>query len=150
MMGTAARNLSQRLPIPQLGIKSNQLITRAVILPIRRKLMRQRLIQLLNQRLLRIQPTQQLLGARTPEHAAVLLARTADALDAAHGHGHRLGQTLQHQVERLQPEGDGGKHFARLLAHVDALVDAILGAKVLVKVDFGLGDAFEVGVDDDG
>jgi hypothetical protein len=33
---------------------------------------------------------------------------------------------------------------------VDALVDAILGAEVLVKVDFGLGDAFEVGVDDDG
>lgn len=150
MMGTAACNLSQRLPVSQLGIKSNQLILRAMILPIRRKLMRQRLIQLLNQRFACIQPTQQLLRTRTPKHTPMLLSRTTNSLDAAHGHGHRLAQTLQHQVERLQPEGDGGKHLARLLAHVDALVDAILGAKVCVKVDFGFGDAFEVGVDDDG
>ena len=33
---------------------------------------------------------------------------------------------------------------------MDALLDAVLGAKVLVKVDFGLGYGFEIGVDDDG
>lgn len=103
MMGTAARNVGQLLPVPQLGIKGNQLLMRAVILPIRRKLMRQRLVQLPNEGLRSVEPAQQLLGARIPEDAAVLLAGAADSLDAAHGQGHGLGEALQHQVEGFQP-----------------------------------------------
>lgn len=75
-----------------------------MILPIRRKLMCQRLLQLLNERLGRVQAPQQLLRLVVPKDAAVLLARAADALDSAHGHGrHCLGQALQHKVEGFQP-----------------------------------------------
>jgi hypothetical protein len=74
----------------------------------------------------------------------VLLARTADALDAVHGHGHGVAQAVEDQAQRLHPQSDGGKHFARLVANVHALLDAILLAKVAIEVDLCLGDSLEI------
>lgn len=141
-MSTTPRNIRQPLPPAQTRIKRITLPLRTLVLPIWAPLMRQTLPQLLHEALPGHQPLQQLLGPLAPEDAAVLLARAAHAADAVHGHGHGGGEALEDEVERLHPEGDGGVDLAGRGADVDALGDAILGAEVAVKVDFGFRDDF--------
>lgn len=144
MMRTTSRHLSQLLPPPQRSIKRITLPLRTLILPIRRPLMRQTPPQLLHKTLPRIQPLQQRLSLLAPEDAAMLLPRAAHTTDAAHGHGHSLCQAVEHEIQRLHPQGDGGVDFAGGGPDVDAFVDAIFGAEVAVEVDFCFGDDFEV------
>lgn len=149
-MSSAPSSLGQLLSVAQLGVKGITLPLGALILPIGRPLVRQRLLELLDERLVGAQAPEDLFGAAVPEDAAVLLAGAADAADAAHGHGHGLLEALEDEVQRLHPHGDGGVDLARLLADVDALLNAILGAKVSVKVDLGLSYDLEVRVDNNG
>ncbi|KAI9167437.1 Pre-mRNA-splicing factor cwc15 [Paramyrothecium foliicola] len=150
MVRTAARRLRQLLPITQRGVEGVAFALRALILPVGRPLAGQRLVELVDKRLTGIQAREQAFGLGAPPDAAVLLAGAAHALDAVHGDGHGLGEAVEDEVERLEPQGDGGVDLARLLADVDALVDAILLAEVAVEVDLDLGDRLEVGADDNG
>jgi hypothetical protein len=79
----------------------------------------------------------------------VLLAGAADAPDPVQGRVLLL-EPLQDQVDRLEPQGHGSKDLALIFVGQYSLLDAVLGAKVLVEVDFGVGDDLEVGLDDDG
>lgn len=104
--------------------------------------MRQTILELLSKTLLGTQPSQPLPGTTAPVNTPVLLARPADALDPIQRH---LGlQPLQHEVQRLEPHFDGRVDLALSRDGVHALGDAILCAKVGVKVDLNLRDDLEV------
>lgn len=95
---------------------------------------------------MRIQLAQQRLCLETPVHASMLLARAADALDKTHvSLGTKAGQD---EVQRLEPHGNWGIDGVLGGVNIDALGDAILGAKVCVKVDLGLGDDRQIRRDD--
>lgn len=147
MVCSAASNLRQPLRRLKIGIKLVALRLRAVILPIRRVGERKRLLQLLDERLIGLrQAAQQRLGLLGPVGAAVLLARAADALDAVHGRLCR--EAAQDEVDGLEEHGDGRVDLALGLVGQNALAQAILLAKVGVKVDLGLGDDGQVGLYD--
>jgi len=149
MVGSAPRHLGQPLSRPELGIILVALALCAVVLPVRGIGVREGICQLVDQRLVGLETTKQRLGLVAPVDAAVLLARAADAADAAQG---RVGilEALQDQVEGLEPQGHGGEHLALGVVDQHALLDTVLGAKVLVKVDLGVGDDLEVGLHDNG
>lgn len=145
-MSTATRSLREVFSPAELSVKRITLCLRALILPIGRPLIRQRVRQLLDERRLGVQGLEALLRLVVPVHAAVLLAGAADAAEARHGDPrglHLLRQAVEDEVERLHPHGDGGVDLARLVADVDALFHAVLGGKVAVKVDLGLGGGLE-------
>lgn len=150
MVRAASRHLCELLATTQGVVERITLLLGAVILPIGRPLVRQRLGELVDKRLLGIQAVEDLGGAGVPEDAAVLLARAADGADAGERDGRGLGETVENEVERFHPEGDRSEDFAGGVADVDALADAILGAEVAIEIDLGLADGLEVGVDDDG
>jgi hypothetical protein len=79
----------------------------------------------------------------------MLLAGAADAPDPVQGRVLLL-EPLQDQVDGLEPQGHGSKDLTLLFIGQNTLLDAVLGAEVLVEVDFGVGDDLEVGLDDDG
>ena len=149
MVGSTPRNGRQPVCRPQLGVKLVALLLRAVVLPVGGIGVREGVLQLVDQRLVRLESAEQGLSLAAPVDAAVLLARAADAPDAVQGRVLVL-QALQHQVEGLEPHGHGGKDLALILVDEHALLDVVLGAEVLVEVDFGVRDDGEVGLDDDG
>jgi hypothetical protein len=57
-------------------------------------------------------------------------------------------QPLQDEVNSLEPQSNGRKHFALIRVGEDAFLDAILG-EVGVEVDFCFMNKFEVRTDDD-
>lgn len=92
---------------------------------------------------------QQLLGVVVPVHAPVLLAGTADALDAVQ-RGSIVLEPAEHQVDGLEPHGHGGEDLALVVVDENALGQAILLAKVCVEVDFCFGEDVQVRLDHDG
>jgi hypothetical protein len=96
-----------------------------------------------------LQAAQQRLGVVVPEHASVLLARTADALDAVQGRVLLL-EPGENQVNGLEPHGHRRKDLALVVIDEDALLQAILCAEVTVEVDFRFGEDVQVRLDYNG
>lgn len=92
---------------------------------------------------------QQLLGVVVPVHAPVLLAGAADALDAVQ-RGTAVPEPAEHQVDGLEPHGNGGEDLALVVVDEDALGQAILLAEVCVEIDFCFGEDVQVRLDHDG
>jgi len=88
----------------------------------------------------------------SPKDATVLLARAGYSADAGeHVDGPGGAQSGEHEVQGLEPHGDGGVDLASAIGGGDdALGDGVGGGKVGIEVDLGLGDDGEGGVDDDG
>lgn len=126
MMCLATRDVSQPLFRAQCRIKSVAFLLRTGILPIRAERVREGLLELVDQALLRLQVAQQLLSGQSPVDAAVLLTRARNALDLLKGRPF-LCQALEHQVYRLQPHGYRRVDFPLSLVAEDALLDSILG-----------------------
>lgn len=139
---SAPRGLRQLLRAPKLLVELLTLSPRARVLPVRRKRVRQPILELLSKVLLGAQPSQLLTGTAAPVHTPMLLARPADALDPVQRHL-RL-QPLQHEVQRLEPHRDGRVDLALGRHGMHALRDAILGPEIGVEVDLYLGDDLEV------
>lgn len=151
MVRRAPRDLGQPLLAPQRGVELVTLPLRRVVLPVGRKGVAQGAVQLLLEPLaaLAAQAGQQLLGVLAPVDAAVLLARAADAAHALQ-RGLLGLEAREDEVDGLEPHGHGREHLALGLVDLHALGQAILGAKVGVEVDLGLGEDAEVGLDHDG
>lgn len=151
MMRRAPRDLGQPLLAPQRGIKLIALPLRRVVLPVGRVRVAEGPGQELLEPLAAVarHAAQQPLGVVGPVHAAVLLAGAADAADAMQ-RGLLVLQAREDEVDSLEPHGHGGEHLALGLVDEHALGQAILGAKVRVEVDLGLGDDAQVRLDHDG
>lgn len=93
-MGAAACSLRKVLAVSELGVKGVALLLRALVLPVRRPLVREGLFELFDKRLGVIEAGEDGFGVGAPEDGAVLLAGARDTLDAAHGCRHGLGETV--------------------------------------------------------
>lgn len=144
MVRTASSDLSELLAVAKRSIEGITFGLGALILPVGRPLMRECLWQLNNQRKTRVEVVKDLVGVAVPEDTAVLLTRATDAANMRKRDRHSLGQSVKNEVYRLHPHGDGCVDLACLLVDVDTFLDAIFVAKVLVKIDLGFTNDFEV------
>lgn len=140
MVRRTPRDLGQPHVVSQRSIKLIALPLGAVVLPVGPVGVAQRALELLLEpalgRLAR-HGAEQRLGVAAPKDAPVLLAGPAHAADAVQGRLVVVDEAREHQVKRLEPHGHGGKDLALGLVDEHALGEAILAAKVCVKVDLG-------------
>lgn len=153
-MRRTPRDIRQLRIITQRSVELVALRLGAVVLPVGRERVAQRARQKLLERLVTAGTApphagQQLLGVVVPVDAAVLLAGAADAPDAVQL-GTAVPQPGEDQVDGLEPHGHGREDLALVVVDEDALVQAILLAKVCVEVDFCLRQDVQVRLDHDG
>lgn len=152
MMRRTPRNIRQLRVVTQGSVELVALRLCAVVLPVRGVRVAQRTCQEVLKRAAAAGAAhagQQLLGVVVPVHAPVLLAGTADALDAVQ-RGAAVPEPTEHQVDGLEPHGHGGEDLALVVVDEDALCQAILLAEVCVEVDFCFGEDVQVRLDHDG
>jgi hypothetical protein len=154
MMRRTPRDVRQLRVITQRSIKVVTLRLRAVVLPVGCVGVAQRASQEVLEGAAAAAAAaagaaQQLLGVVVPVDAPVLLAGAADAPDAVQGRP-VVPEAGEDQVDGLEPHGDGGKDLALVVVDEDALGQAILLAKVCIKVYLCLGEHLQVRLDDNG
>lgn len=149
MVSLASRHLCQLFRAAQAFIKLLALLLRTCILPVRAVLMckcakllnilpftiRTLSNQLLSQPFTTIKASHDLFSIRAPEYCSMLHTGTSDTLHAAEVEA--LGmQAREHQVQGLEPHGDGRKDliFGGIGEHT--LFDAVVG-EVGVEVNKG-------------
>jgi hypothetical protein len=143
-MRTASSNLGELLAVAKRSIEGITFSLSALILPVGRPLVRECLWQLNNQGKTRIKMVKDLVGLAVPKDTAMLLARATDAAYVRKRYGHSFSQSVENEVYRLHPHGDGCIDLTCLLVDVNTFLDAIFTAKVLVKIDLGFANDFEV------
>jgi len=149
MMGRAPGNLCQPLSRFQLRIELAALSLGAVVLPVWRKGVRKGADKLLNEGLVGLEATEQGVGLPAPVHAAVLLARAADAPNPLQGCV-LFPKPRKYQVQCLEPHGNGSKHLVLRLVHPNSLHHSVFGPKIAIEVDFGIRHDCEIRLDHDG
>lgn len=75
--------------------------------------MRERFLQLIDQRKLQVEVLEEARGGAGPEYGAVLLPGAGDAGDAGEGEGGGGLHAGEEEVEGFDPHGDGGVDFLR-------------------------------------
>lgn len=152
MMRRTPRNIRQLRVVAKSSVELVTLRLCAVVLPVRGVGVAQRA----GQEVLEgpaaagaAHAAQQLLGVVVPVHAPVLLAGTANALDAMQ-RGAAVPEPTEHQVDGLEPHGHGGEDLALVVVDEDALGQAILLAEVCVEVDLCFGKDVQIRLDHNG
>lgn len=149
MIRGATSDVCQLLCRAEVRIELIALGLGAVVLPVGGEFVSEGVRELLEQRLAAIEILEGGLGALVPEHAAVLLARAADASYFLHGAALLL-EPVEHELERVEPHSHRRVHLALGLVGLHPLLDAILGGEIGVEVNLGFGYDGEVRFDYDG
>ena len=135
MVGGAACDLCQSLWRSEPGIELVAFCLCAMVLPVWGPRAGERCLELIEKQRLRLQTRQGPLCVVAPVDTPVLLARSADTPNALEG---RVGpESVQDQVQRLQPHLHGRIHLTFRLVDANPFRDAILLAEVSIEVNLG-------------